>query len=111
MTAIYGPSRRAWLIGLLFLAGIQLVFGVMLDGYVLASAYRSEPVHDRPYVDAGRSADIMDESQEQDDSAAGPERGTRPPLRDLSGLRWFHAFVSGQLQFMPSPFRPPRLFQ
>ncbi|HEX2055891.1 MAG TPA: hypothetical protein VHF07_05325 [Nitrospiraceae bacterium] len=111
MMATSGASWRAWFAGLLLLAGIPLILEVMLDGYVLASAYQSKPVHDRPYVDAGRSADLMDESQEQDDSAAGPESETGPPLRNLSGLRWFYPPVSGQLQLIPSPFRPPRLFQ
>jgi len=82
----------------------------MLDGHVLASAYQPESVHDRCTSDAGRTADLMDEVQEQDDSAAGPDGGYSPPLSNPSGLRSSHLLLPGQLQFMAGPFRPPRLF-
>ena len=106
-----GVPCRAWFVGLLAIVGVQLIFGMMLDGHVRASAYQSDSSHERPYADAGRSADLMDEAQEQDDSAAGPDSGTRPPLPSPSGLRWYHPLMPGQLQLMPGPFRPPRLFQ
>jgi hypothetical protein len=100
---------RAWFVGLLLMVGVQLIVGVMLDGHVLASASQSESAHDRGSSDAGRTADLMDEAQ--DDSAAGPNGGHSPPLPDLSGLRSSHLLLPGQLQFMAGPFRPPRLFQ
>lgn len=106
-----GVSFRTWFIGLLAMVGVQLIFGMMLDGHVLASAYQNESAPDRSTPDAGRSVDIMDEAQEQDDSAAGPDHGNRPPLPNPSGLRSWHLPKPGQLQLMPGLFRPPRLFQ
>jgi hypothetical protein len=111
MMATSGTSCRWWFVGLLVIVGVQLIFGMMLDGQVLASTYQNESSHDRPYADTGRSADILDEAQEQDDSAMGPDGGNRPPIPIPSGLRWHHPLMPGQLQLMPGPFRPPRLFQ
>jgi hypothetical protein len=93
------------------MAGVQLIFGMMLDGHVLASVYQSDSTHDRCTSDAGRFADLMDEAQEQDDSVAGPDGGNNPPLPNPSGLRPSHLLLPGQLQLMPGLFRPPRLFQ
>jgi hypothetical protein len=111
MMATSGIPCRVWFAGFLVIVGVQLIFGMMLDGQVLASAYQSESAHDRPYTDPGRSADILDEAQEQDDNAMGPDGRNRPPLPTPSGLRWHHPVMSGPLELMPGPFRPPRLFQ
>jgi hypothetical protein len=111
MMATSGTLCRVWFVGFLAIVGVQLIFGMMLDRQVLASAYQSESAHDRPYTDPGRSADILDEAQEQDDSAMGPDGRNRPTLSAPSGLRWHHPLMPGQLQLVPGPFRPPRLFQ
>ena len=110
MMVTSGTSCRAWFVGLLVIVGVQLIFGMMLDGQVSASTSQSESSHDRPYADTGRSADILDEAQEQDDSAM-PDGRNGPPMPAPSGLRWHHPLMPGQLQLMPGPFRPPRLFQ
>jgi hypothetical protein len=93
------------------MVGGQLIFGMMLDGHVLASAYQSESAHDRCTSDAGRSADLMDEGQEQDDSATGLDGETSLPLPNPLGLRPSHLLRPGELQLIPGLFRPPRLFQ
>jgi hypothetical protein len=111
MMVSLGLSSRTWFIGLLAMVGVQLILGMMLDGHVLASAYQSESSHDRSNPDAGRSVDIMDEAQEQDDSAAGPDHKSGPPLLNPFDLRSWHPLMPGQLQPMPGLFRPPRLFQ
>ena len=104
-------QRRLLFLGLLFFFGAQLVFGTIQDGQVLASPHESGPPHDRPYADAGRSVDLIDEAQEEDESLAGPDDRDRPPLSNAAGPRWFHSFMPGQLELVSGPFRPPRLLQ
>ena len=104
-------QRRLLFLGLLFLFGAQLVFGTIQDGQVLASPHEPGPPHDRPYADAGRSVDLMDEAQEEDESLAGPDHRDRPPLPNAAGPRLFPSIMSGQLELVSGPFRPPRLSQ
>ena len=99
-----------WFIGLLLIVGVQLIFGMIQDGQVLALSYESGPAHDQPYADAGRSADLMDEPQEWDDNLAGPDNGNSLPLSNPAGFGSFQSFLPGEMQFVPGPFRPPRLF-
>lgn len=100
--------RPVWLVGLLFIVGVQLIFGMIQDGQVLALSHESGPAHDQPYADAGRSAD-MDEAQEWDDNMAGPDNGNSLPLSNPVGFGLFQSFMPRLLQFVPGPFRPPRL--
>jgi hypothetical protein len=102
--------RLVWFLGLLLIVGVQLIFGMIQDGQALALSYESGPAHGQPYADAGRSADLMDDAQEWDDHMAGPDNGTSRPLSNPAGFRLLQFFMPGQLQFVPGPFRPPRLF-
>ena len=110
MVAILGGPWRVWLAGLLVILGVQLIFGTFQDGEATVLSFETDSSHDRPYADAGRLADFMDEAQEQDDNVSDPDHGLSPPL-DPIGLRVAHTIKPVPYRLMPAPFRPPRLFQ
>ncbi len=110
MTAILGGSCRAWLVGLLLILGVQLIFGTLQDGEATVLSFEADSRHDRPYADADRLADFMEEAQEPDDNVSGPDHGLRPPF-DPAGLRVAYTIKPVPGRLMPAPFRPPRLFQ
>ncbi|WP_447601797.1 hypothetical protein [Nitrospira sp. Nam80] len=111
MMVIRRQSRSGWFIGLLVLVGVQLIFGMAQDGEAIVRvSHESGPSHDRSLADAGPSADLVDETQEQEDNVAGPGDGDSRTLRYPAGLRMYQPLMQAQLQLMPGPFRPPRLF-
>jgi hypothetical protein len=105
-------TRSGWFIGLLLMVGVQLIFGMIQDGEAIVFlSQNSNPAHDRSCADSGRSADLLDETQEQEDSVAGSDNDSNRPLRNPVGLRICQPLMFPQLQLTPGPFRPPRLFQ
>lgn len=103
--------QPGWFIGLLVLVGVYLIFGMVRDGEALVPvSHEFGSAHDRSFADAGPSADVLDETQEQDDNLADPDDGDSRPLRYPVGRRTCQSLMPPQLQLMPGPFHPPRLF-